>query len=253
MRVYGGLTVQGPTVPVSVTQQVVGFRAVGDAAGGAVVFDLPADAIGHQAEQHHFNHVAGVTEVAGSFEAALAGVDPFLLEILDGRQQRCFAPGFVIGHVGRVPLWQERARLEIGHQTAARPLEEHPVIYALQADGAMRGIRHGTALIPRDLDGGTPIIGRDIKMRFQFDGDDLGIERITLALGRGWEAGFNSVPGQVHGVAAHVAHLAAAPVPMHVPMKAPPLEVFRVVGVKRRWSEPEIVIDVTGRIAFGGR
>jgi len=49
-----------------------------------------ADAVGHQAEQHHFDHITGVTEVAGGLETALAGRDPFLQEIADGRKLRCF-------------------------------------------------------------------------------------------------------------------------------------------------------------------
>ncbi len=75
-------------------------------------------------------------------------------------------------------------------------------------------------------------------MGFQFDRRHFGIERIALAFGGGWEAGFNSVPREVHGMAAHVADLAAAKVPMHVPMDAAALEVFRVVGMKRRRADP---------------
>ena len=55
-----------------------------------------------------------------------------------GGSSAVFAPGFVVGHVGHVPLGQEQARLEIGHQAAARPLEQHPVIDVLQVNGAIR-------------------------------------------------------------------------------------------------------------------
>ncbi len=75
-------------------------------------------------------------------------------------------------------------------------------------------------------------------MGCQFDRSDFGIEGIAFAFGGGGQAGVNGVPGEVHRVATHVADLAGAKVPVHVPMEAAALEILRVVGMKRRRAEP---------------
>ena len=62
------------------------------------------------------------------------------------------------------------------------------------------------------------------------------------------QLGVDHVPGEVHGVAAHVAHLADAEVPVHVPLQAIAAlgEIARVVGVVGRGSEPEVVVQIVG-------
>src|SRR5262245_5841390 len=49
--------IEFPTGPVSSMQEFVGSRAVGHAARNAVVGDLLADTISHQAQQHHLDHL----------------------------------------------------------------------------------------------------------------------------------------------------------------------------------------------------
>src|SRR5208337_4377411 len=81
------LSVQGPAGPILAGQQFVGLRAVGHMAGGAIVFYLPANPVGHHAEQHHLDNFAAVVEITGGLEVALAGVDPLPLEVAQRRKQ----------------------------------------------------------------------------------------------------------------------------------------------------------------------
>jgi len=236
-----------------VAQESVGFGAVGDTAGRAIVINLLADAVSDEAEEHHFDHVAGVPKVARRFEATLAGVEPFLLETaFHRRQQFGFGSGFVIGEVGLIAARHEKTVLKIGDEAAARAFEEDAVANLVEIDCRMRGVRQSAALIPGDFDFRTPIVGGEIKVRLEFHGDNFGVEGIAHAFGGSREFGVDGVPGEVHRVAAHIADLPGAPVPMHVPMEAAAFEIFRVVRMEGRGTEPQIVIDVAGRIAFGG-
>ena len=62
--------------------------------------------------------------------------------------------------------------------------------------------------------------------------------------------------GEIQHVAAHVANLADAPVPEHVPLQAVRSratgEVFRVVGALGRGAKPQVPVQACGRIARCG-
>src|SRR4029078_1656500 len=98
----------------------------------------------------------------------------------------------------------------------------------------MRRVRQSAALIPGNGNGTAPAVGWNFEMGFELYWSHFGIERIAFAFGGKRQARLNSVPGEVHRMAAHVADLAATEVPMHVPMKAAAFEVLRVIGMKRR-------------------
>ena len=59
-----------------------------------------------------------------------------------------------------------------------------------------------------------------LEVGFAFDRGDVRVERLALGFGGGGQAGVDGVPEQVHRVAAHVADLAGAEVPEHVPLQA---------------------------------
>ena len=76
---------------------------------------------------------------------------------------------------------------------------------------------HGAALKPTDADGAAPVVGGMVEGQFAGDRGDVGIEFFAFRFGGGGQGGVDGVPEQVHGVAAHVADLAGAEVPVHVP------------------------------------
>src|ERR1039458_5266305 len=111
-RLQVALPVERPTGTIGSAQQFVGLWRVGHLARGAVVLDLLPDAVSHQPEQHHLDHLPGVVEIAGGLEAALAGVDPLLLEVSQRRKQGRLGPRLVISYVGLVALRRQSPRLD---------------------------------------------------------------------------------------------------------------------------------------------
>src|ERR1017187_611315 len=93
----GQSAVEGPASAILATQQFVRFGAVGHLPGRAIILDLLAHAVGHQAQLHRLDHLAAVIEVAARLEAAFAGVDPLPLEIPDGRKQILLRARLVVG------------------------------------------------------------------------------------------------------------------------------------------------------------
>jgi len=57
-------------------------------------------------------------------------------------------------------------------------------------------------------------------MRDEFYRRHFGIEGVAFAFGAGRKPGFDRIPGEVHRVAPHISHLAAAEVPVHIPLEA---------------------------------
>src|SRR5580765_453628 len=108
----------------------------------------------------------------------------------------------------------------------------------IQVNRRKRTFWKRAALIPRNLDRIPPTVRRNIEMRDELDRRHFRIEGVALAFGGCGKAGFNRVPREVHRMAAHVANLASAPVPVHVPMEAAALEILRVVRMKWRGTEP---------------
>lgn len=82
------------------------------------------------------------------------------------------------------------------------------------------------------------------------------MKRVALGLGGGGQIGVEGLPREVHGVRAHVAHLAGAEIPVHVPLQTIQSWLAgEVAGVERaigRRSKPEIVVQMGWRFAFGG-
>src|SRR5205814_2340775 len=146
----------------------------------------------------------------------------------------------------------QQARLKISNEATAGALEKHAMADLVQVNCRIWRFGKSAALVPRDLERAAPVVCRNFEMGFEFDGCDFGIETVALAFGGSGKPGVDRVPRQVHGMAAHVADLATAEVPMHVPMQAAALEVFRVVWMERRGPEPQIIINIAGRVAFGG-
>ena len=158
--------VEGPAGAVLASQQVVGLGAVGHAAGGAVVVELLADAVGDQAQQQLLDHVAAVLEVAGRLEAGvLAGVDPLLLEVAQGRQHLVLRARLVVGQVGVVAEGQHDARAEVGDDETLRALEHRAVVDLLQVDVGLRRAGHRAALVPAHADRAAPVVGRVLEVR----------------------------------------------------------------------------------------
>jgi len=147
--------------------------------------------------------------------------------------------------------------VKIGDDHAFATLEHGAVVNLVQVNVARRGLGHGPALIPGGFDGRAPIVGGNVEVGFQFDGRDVGVEWIALAFGGGGEAGVYGVPGEVHGVAAHVADLAAAEVPIHVPLEAvhagTAREVFRIPGMLGRGAKPQVQWKSAGGSPAAGR
>src|SRR5262249_51769706 len=148
------------------------------------------------------------------------------------------AARFVIVQAVVVSERNDHARIEISQEIAARSLEEHSVADFVQVNRGMGRVRQSTALVPGNSNWPAPIVSRNVEMSFQFYWSHFWIEWIAFAFSRRRQAGIDRVPGQVHRMAAHVTHLATAEIPMHVPVKASALEVFRVVGMKRRRPQP---------------
>ena len=64
LRRVVALSVEGPAGAILAAEQVVSLSAIGDAAGGAVIIQLFAHAVGHHAQKHHLNRRAAVIEIA---------------------------------------------------------------------------------------------------------------------------------------------------------------------------------------------
>ena len=164
-------------------QQRIGFGTVGHAAGGTVVVEFLADAVGDEAEQHLLNHVAAVFEVAGGFEAGvLAGVEPFLLEAVNRRQDFGFRTRLVIGHVRFVAHRQDDAGIEIRHEETFRAFEHRAVTDFGEINIAFGRAGHGPALIPTNPNRAAPIVGGMLEVGFAFDGRDGVVEGIAFGL-----------------------------------------------------------------------
>ena len=71
------------------------------------------------------------------------------------------------------------------------------------------------------------------------------------------EGGVDAVPGDIHGMAAHVADLAVAEIPIHVPLQAvrpgSAGEIAGIVGMEGRWPKPQVEVETGWRLALGGQ
>ena len=124
----------------------------------------------------------------------------------------------------------------------------------IQVDIVSGRIGHRAALVPGDADGTSPIVGRMLKGRRQLDGCYFGIVRFAGSRHNGRQRGIDGMPGEVHGMAAHITQLAATEVPVHIPAQAIHArtagEVAGVVGVHGRGPDPEIVVQRCGWLAL---
>ncbi len=177
------LAVERPAVAVGSAEQVVRFGAIRDATCSGVVGDLLPDAIGDQAQEHLFDHVAAVFEVAGGLEVSFAGVDPFLLEAVHFGDELVLGAALVIGEIGMVAVREDGTGGKVGNQVTACTLEEGAVVDVVEVEHARGGGGHGASLVPGDAHGGAPVIGRMIHVHLKLHGSDVGIESVALGFG----------------------------------------------------------------------
>ncbi|OPZ96414.1 MAG: hypothetical protein BWY71_01937 [Planctomycetes bacterium ADurb.Bin412] len=157
------------------------------------------------------------------------------------------APRFIIGQVRIIAKRQQDSRIKIGNQKPFGSLEHRPMIDLVQIDIVFRGTRHGPALIPCDTHSRTPIVGGNFKCHFQLDGRNVGIELLAFRRCRGGNIPVQSIPGQIHRVAAHITHLPAAEIPVHIPAQAIgpgiPGKVPRIIRMHGRWPDPQVIVQ----------
>lgn len=130
-----------PAVAVFLLHEGIGFGSVGAGAGLAVVADLFAGAVGHEAEKHHFDHIRAVAEVAGGLLARVfAGIEPLLLEVAFadiGELVLLFA-WLVVAEIRVVTEGNDHAGVEVGNDEAFRALEHRAVADLREIDGGLR-------------------------------------------------------------------------------------------------------------------
>ena len=178
----------------------------------------------------------------------------------DQRQQSSVVAALVIRQVAVIVIRENHARGEVGDDAAFRAFEDRAVRNAATrpcSSAAEFGFRppwYQTSVTgPRQLFAGCSKLA--FNLTGQMSGLYLSLTSWSISIDDG-RAGIDRVPDQVHRVGAHVAHLADAEVAVHVPEQAVQAvrsaEVLRAVGMVGRRSDPLLVVQERGRLAFAG-
>src|ERR1017187_1733464 len=174
------------------------------------------------------------------------------------RKKLVLAAALVVGHVAVVVVRNDHAAVEIGEDHALRALEDRAVPDPRHVEITPGRIGLQAALIPNHRDGAAPANRGMFETRLQLHRSDVGVELVAdiqIGLDGRRSARVDRVPEQIHRVRALVAHLADPEVPVHIPRQAVVAcagrgEVLRAVGMHGRRSDPLVVVEVGGRLAF---
>lgn len=176
----------------------------------------------------------------------------------DEREEGGFIAALVVGHVAIVVIGENDASGEVGEDAALSALEDGAIADAGKVDVAAGSGGFEAALVPDDLERSAPGVGRMLEMSLEFDRADLGmvfVADIGIDIDFRGGAGVDDIPDEVHGVGAHIAHLADAEIAVHVPEQAVQAvraaEVLGAVGMVRRGADPLFIMELSRGIALG--